>query len=44
MLKNIFNAVFGTRHTREVKRVQPLVEEVLGLRAALGLATGSQHD
>ena len=28
MLKNIATSLFGTRHTREMKRVQPIVDEI----------------
>ena len=28
MLKNVFNAVFGTRHDRELKRLYPLVHQI----------------
>ena len=28
MLKKLFGAVFGTRHQREAKRVQPIVDEI----------------
>ncbi|MEX2181794.1 MAG: preprotein translocase subunit SecA [Gemmatimonadaceae bacterium] len=36
MLKQIFSAVFGTRHDREQKRVQPIVDEInaIGTRLA----------
>ena len=28
MLKNLFSSVFGTRHDREVKKLQPVVDEI----------------
>src|SRR5690554_3542304 len=28
MLKNLFSGLFGSRHDREVKRLQPLVDEI----------------
>jgi len=28
MLKNIATSLFGTRHTREMRRVQPIVDEI----------------
>lgn len=28
MLKSLVRAVFGTRHTRELKRLQPVVDEI----------------
>ena len=28
MLKNLISKVFGTRHEREVRRLEPLVQEI----------------
>ena len=28
MLKSVIRAVFGTRHQRELKRLQPLVDQI----------------
>src|SRR6185312_12387936 len=35
MLKKLFSGVFGTRHEREVKRLQPLVAEINAIAARL---------
>jgi preprotein translocase subunit SecA len=36
MLKQLFGAIFGTRHEREQKRVQPIVEEINSHAERLG--------
>ena len=34
MWKNLVKTVFGTRHDREVKRLTPLVDQVIGEQLA----------
>jgi preprotein translocase subunit SecA len=42
MLKKLFGAVFGTRHEREQRRVQPIVDEINAQGAALRALTDDQ--